>query len=43
MLAICTDDKFLMEVALKGDEKDLVSLLKKTGAIEITIHEKEEE
>ncbi len=38
-----TDDKFLMEVALKGDEKDLVSLLKKTGAIEITIHEKEEE
>lgn len=37
-----TDDKFLMQVALSGDEKKLTSLLKKTGAIDISIHENEE-
>lgn len=35
-----TDDKFLMEVALEGNENDLKSLLEKTGAIEITVNEK---
>ena len=34
-----TDDKFLMQVVLDGDEKKLTALLKKTGAIAITIHE----
>ncbi|MEK9530725.1 MAG: quinol:electron acceptor oxidoreductase subunit ActD, partial [Flavobacteriaceae bacterium] len=37
-----TDDKFLMQVALSGDEKKLTSLLKKTGAIEVSIHENEQ-
>lgn len=31
-----TDDKFLMEVPLKGDKEELVALLKETGAIEIS-------
>lgn len=31
-----TDDKFLMEVDLKGDKEELMSFLKETGAIEIT-------
>ena len=35
-----TDDKFLMEVAVGDNEKKLVSLLKKTGAIEVKAHEK---
>lgn len=35
-----TDDKFLMEVAVRGNENDLTSLLEKTGAIEITVNEK---
>jgi len=35
-----TDDKFLMEVAVDGNEKEIKSLLKKTGAIEITLKEK---
>ncbi|MCF6348280.1 MAG: DUF3341 domain-containing protein [Flavobacteriaceae bacterium] len=35
-----TDDKFLMEVAVDGNESDLTSLLEKTGAIEITVNEK---
>ncbi len=35
-----TDDKFLMEVAVDGNENDLTSLLEKTGAIEITVNEK---
>jgi hypothetical protein len=34
-----TDDKFLMQVALEGDEKKLMSLLKKSGAIDVSIHE----
>ena len=35
-----TDDKFVMEIALKGDEKELSSFLKNTGAIEIKVTEK---
>ncbi|HHC79535.1 MAG TPA: DUF3341 domain-containing protein [Flavobacteriia bacterium] len=36
-----TDDKFLMEVAVADDNEEfLTSLLKKTGAIEITVNEK---
>jgi len=35
-----TDDHFLMEVAVEGSEKDLTSLLKDTGAIEINVKEK---
>jgi len=35
-----TDDKFLMEIAVEGDESNLKSLLEKTGAIEITVNEK---
>jgi hypothetical protein len=37
-----TDDKFLMQVSLSGDEKKLTSLLKKTGAIDVSIHENEQ-
>jgi len=36
-----TDDKFLMEVAIDGNEAELTSFLENTGAIEITINEKE--
>lgn len=35
-----TDDKFVMEVAVSDNEDQLVSLLKKTGAIEIKVSEK---
>ncbi len=35
-----TDDKFLMEVAVHGNEDELASLLKDTGAIEINVKEK---
>jgi hypothetical protein len=35
-----TDDKFLMEVAISDNEKKLVTFLKKTGAIEVKVHEK---
>ena len=35
-----TDDKFLIELELNDREKELRGLLKKTGAIEITVHEK---
>jgi len=35
-----TDDHFLMEVAVEGSEKELASLLKDTGAIEINVKEK---
>ncbi len=31
-----TDDKFLMEVELTGDREELMTLLKETGAIEIS-------
>jgi hypothetical protein len=37
-----TDDKFLMQVALSGDEKVLINLLKKTGAIELSIHKNQD-
>ena len=37
-----TDDKFLMQVALSGDEKELLTLLKKSGAIEVSIHENQD-
>jgi len=35
-----TDDKFLMEVTLNGDENELTDLLKQSGAIETKIVEK---
>jgi len=35
-----TDDKFLMEVAVDGNEEELTSFLENTGAIEITVKEK---
>tara|TARA_R110002073_G_scaffold40547_5_gene115241 strand:- start:391022 stop:391546 length:525 start_codon:yes stop_codon:yes gene_type:complete len=35
-----TDDHFLMEVAVDGNEENLTSLLKSTGAIEINVKEK---
>jgi len=35
-----TDDHFLMEVAVDGNEENLTNLLKSTGAIEINIKEK---
>ena len=37
-----TDDHFLMEIAIHGNEKELDSLLKETGAVEIRLIEKEE-
>jgi len=36
-----TDDHFLMEIAVHGNEKELKSLLEKSGAIEIKIVDKE--
>ena len=36
-----TDDHFLMEVALSGNEKSLTDLLSETGAVEIKVIEKE--
>ena len=35
-----TDDMFVMEVAVDGDENELVSFLKKTGTVEIKVTEK---
>ncbi len=40
---LTTDDKFLMEVELKGDKAELTKLLKETGAIEITTPQNHEE
>ena len=37
-----TDDHFLMEVAVHGNEKDLENLLAETGAVEINVVEKDE-
>ena len=37
-----TDDHFLMEIAVNGNENELESLLKETGAVEIKLIEKEE-
>jgi hypothetical protein len=36
-----TDDHFLMEIAVHGNEKDLESLLSETGAVEINLVDKE--
>ena len=36
-----TDDHFLIEVAVHGNEKELENLLKETGAVEINIVDKE--
>ncbi len=36
-----TDDKFLMEVVVEGDEKEITDLLSKSGAIETKIVEKQ--
>jgi hypothetical protein len=35
-----TDDHFLMEVAIHGNEKELVSFFKSTGAVEVKVIEK---
>ncbi len=37
-----TDDHFLMEIAVHGNEKELESFLKETGAVEINLVDKEE-
>ena len=37
-----TDDHFLMEIAVHGNENELETLLKETGAVEIRLIEKEE-
>ena len=35
-----TDDHFLMEIAVHGNESELESLLKETGAVEINLVDK---
>ena len=35
-----TDDMFVMEVTVEGDEQELVSFLEKTGTVEIKVTEK---
>ncbi|SFU57686.1 Protein of unknown function [Pustulibacterium marinum] len=35
-----TDDHFLMEIALHGNEKELTALLEETGAVEVIVSEK---
>lgn len=40
---LTTDDKFLMEVEIKGDKTGLTKLLEKTGAIEIITPQNHEE
>ena len=40
---LTTDDKFVMEIALHNNEDELKALLKKTGAIEISVPENTEE
>ncbi|MFD1161728.1 MULTISPECIES: DUF3341 domain-containing protein [Hwangdonia] len=37
-----TDDHFLMEIAVHGNESELENLLKETGAVEINIIDKED-
>ena len=39
---LTTDDKFLVEIELSDNEKKLTTLLKKSGAIEVSIIEKSE-
>ncbi len=36
-----TDDHFLMEISVHGNENDLTSLLKETGAVEINLVDKD--
>ena len=38
-----TDDHFLMEIAVHGNENELTTLLNKTGAVEVNIIDKEDE
>jgi hypothetical protein len=38
-----TDDKFLMQVIVKGDEDKLNNMLTKTGAVELSMHKNESE
>jgi len=38
-----TDDHFLMEIALHGNEDELTALLRETGAVEVTIIDKDED
>ncbi|WP_452230944.1 MULTISPECIES: DUF3341 domain-containing protein [unclassified Lacinutrix] len=38
-----TDDHFLMEIAVHGNENELTNLLKETGAVEVNIIDKEDE
>ena len=40
---LTTDDMFLMEVELHDNEKELATLLKKTGAVDVSIPENTEE
>ncbi len=40
---LTTDDKFLIEVELLNNEKELNALLKKTGAIDINIIQKQDD
>ena len=35
-----TDDHFLMEIAVHGNESELASLLKETGAVEVNLVDK---
>ena len=37
-----TDDKFLIEIHSNGEDKKIKTLLKKTGALEIKMYEKED-
>ena len=39
---LTTDDKFLVEIELDDNEKRLTTLLKKSGAVEVSIIEKSE-
>ena len=38
-----TDDHFLMEISIHGNEDELTALLKETGAVELNIVEKDED
>ena len=40
---LTTDDKFLIEIELHDNEKELNKLLKETGAIDVTTIEKNED
>jgi hypothetical protein len=38
---LTTDDKFLVEISINNNKSDLIKLVKKTGAIEVNVIEKE--